>query len=110
MKDLRIICQLVDIIFLNNVVPYICYRWILDCEFFLQLIHDVIKTNGAEYIQKESKFAVAKSTGQMSIRYKVLLKLYEAVDIFLTAKRNDGDVIEVLEYCRIDYTAENQHH
>ena len=71
---------------------------------FLQLIHDVIKTNGAEYIQKESKFAIAKSTGQMSIRYKVLLKLYQAVDIFLTAKKNDGDVIEVLEYCRIDYS------
>ena len=53
---------------------------------FLQLIHDVIKTNGAEYIQKELKFAIAKSTGQMSIRYKVLLKLYQAVDIFLTAK------------------------
>jgi hypothetical protein len=71
---------------------------------FLQLIHDVIKTNGAGYIQKESKFAIAKSTGQMSIRYKVLLKLYQAVDIFLISKKNDGDVIEVLEYCRIDYS------
>ena len=67
----------------------------------MQLIHDVIKTKGVGYLQKESKFAIAKSTGQMSIRFKVLLKLYQAVDIFLTSKKNDGDVIE---YCIIDYS------
>ena len=32
---------------------------------------------------------------------KVLLKLYEAVDIFLTAKRNDGEVIEVLIVAKV---------
>ena len=54
---------------------------------FLQLIHDVIKTKRAENIQNESKSAVAKITGQMSIRYKMLLKLYRAVDIFRTEKQ-----------------------
>jgi len=35
----------------------------------------------------------------------VLLKRYQVVNIFLAAKTtNDGDVIEVLEYCRIDYS------
>ena len=79
----------------------------MDCrlQVFLQLIRDVIKTKGAENIQKESKFAVAKSTCQMSVKCKLLLKLYQAVEFFLTAKTNDGDVLEVvLEYCRIDYS------
>ena len=35
----------------------------------------------------------------------MLLKLYREVDIFLTEKTNNGDVLEVvLEYCRIDYS------
>jgi hypothetical protein len=45
----------------------------------------------------------------MYIRYKVLLKRYQVVDIFLAAKTtNDGDVIEVLEYCRIDYSCDEK--
>ena len=65
---------------------------------FLKLIRDVIKTNGAENIQTESKFALL-------VRYKMLLKLYQVVDIFLTAKTYYGDVLEVvLEYYRIHYS------
>ena len=42
-KDLRIICPLVDIIYLNNFVPYICYRWILGCEVFKSLFTTSLK-------------------------------------------------------------------
>ena len=43
LKDLPIICQLVDIIYLNNFVPYICYRWILGCEFSCSLFTTSLK-------------------------------------------------------------------